>query len=254
MTEWTKLSVARSPTGNRLLAALPRPDFLRVVPHLTSVTLSRGEALHEYGERSTHAYFPTDGVVSVTVDVSVGPPMEIAIIGSEGLVGISILLEDHDRPMLTRRSVVQMMGHAYRIRADVLRTEFARGGELQRSLLRFTQALLMQIAQTAVCNRRHDLEAQLCRWLLQRADRLPGADIPATAQELAALLGVQRDQATVAVVQLEQAGLIHHAGSAVAILDLHGLAKRACECRDRIRKEYARLLGDEASTRDDTGG
>jgi len=254
MTEFTKLSVTRTPNGNKLLAALSRPDFLRLIPHLTPVDLPRGAALYEYGERPTHAYFPTDGIVSVMVDISDGPPTEIAIIGSEGLIGDSILLENGDRPVLTRRSVVQMAGHAYRIRADDLRSEVARAGELQRSLLRFTQALLTQVAQTAVCNRRHDLESQLCRWLLQRADRLPGVDILATPQELADLLGARREEAAAAVTQLAQAGLIRDMRSALAILDSAGLAKRACECRDRIRKEYARLLGEEGPTRDETGG
>lgn len=254
MTESTKLSVARTPTGNKLLAALSRPDFLRLIPHLTPVELPRGAALYEFGERPTHAYFPTDGIVSVMVDISDGPPTEIAVIGSEGLIGASILLEDRDRPVLTRRSVVQMEGHGYRIRADDLRREVECAGGLQRLLLRFTQALLTQVAQTAICNRRHDLEAQLCRWLLQRADRLPGVDIPASPQELANLLGVRREEAAEAVMRLEREGLIRHAGGELAIVDSAGLAKMACECRDRIRKEYARLLGDEGPTRDETGG
>ena len=254
MVEFTNLSIARTPTGNQLLAALSRAEFSRLVPHLIPADLARGAILYEKGERPTHAYFPTDGIVSVTVDISDGPPTEIAVIGSEGMIGVSILLEDRDGPVLTRRSAVQVEGHAYRIRADILRQEFARAGELQRWLLRFTQALLTQVAQTAVCNRCHDLEAQLCRWLLQRADRLASAEIPVTQQEIADLLGVRREGVAGAAGRLQDAGLIRYARGHLAILDKLGLAKKGCECRDVIRKEYARLLGNQGPARDENGG
>jgi CRP-like cAMP-binding protein len=238
------LSPAQTPSGNRLLAALPQAEYSRLAPHLTPVDLPRGKILCDRGERLTHAFFPTEGIVSVLVDdLADGTPMEIASIGKEGMISVSIVLEGLDAPVALRRSVVQMAGHAYRIPAAILLAEFERAGQLQNWLLRFTQALITQVAQIAVCNQCHELEAQVCRWLLQRIDRQPNVEIPVTQQEVADMLGVRREGVTGAASRLQEANLIRYARGHLVVLDPAGLAKRGCECRDVIQKEYARLLG-----------
>jgi CRP-like cAMP-binding protein len=169
--------------------------------------------------------------------------VEIAIIGNEGMTGTSLLLEGLGAPGPLRRSVVQIAGHAYRMRADHLMREFERGGKLRHWLLRYTQALITQIAQIAVCNRHHELEAQMCRWLLQRLDRLTSSELYATHKEIASLLGVRREGVSEAASNLQEAGLIRYSRGHVEVLDRAGVERRGCECLSVIQKEYARLLG-----------
>ncbi len=234
---------ALPPTRNLLLAALPDEDFRRLAPHLEPVALTRGAVLAELGGRRTHAFFPTEGIVSELVNMADGTSLEIAVVGNEGMVGVSMLLEGTGAPGPSRRSVVDVPGHAYRIRADFLMEEFERGGKLQHLLLLYTQALITQVAQIAACMRWHEQEAQLCRWLLQRLDRLAGTELQVTQREIADLLGVRREGVNEAASGLQAAGLIRCTRGAIEVLDREKLAKRGCECRDVIQKEYARLLG-----------
>lgn len=236
------VEVPPPPTGNLLLAALPDGDFQLLAPHLEPITLPRGMVLAEPGERLEYAYFPTEGIVSELVTLADGTSMEISVVGNEGMIGVTLLLEGTGAPGPLRRSVVDVAGHAYRIRADNLMKEFERGEKLQHCLLRYTQALITQVAQVAVCMRWHDLEAQLCRWLLQRLDRLAGTEIQATQKEIADLLGVRREGVNEAASKLQAAGLIRCVRGTIVVLDQEKLAKRGCECLDVIQKEYARLL------------
>lgn len=231
------------PTSNFLLAALPDADYLALEPHLESVALPYGQHLSEPGEPITHVFFPTEGIVSVVVKLSDEAAGEIAIIGNEGMVGSSLLLEGLGAASRLSRSEVQIAGHAYRLHADVLMTEFERGGKLRHWLLRYTQALITQIAQIAVCSRHHSLEAQLCRWLLQRLDRLASSELYVTHKDIAAMLGVRREGVTEAASRLQEAGLIRYSRGHVVILDRAGIEQRVCECLNVIQKEYARLLG-----------
>jgi CRP-like cAMP-binding protein len=226
-----------------LLAALSDPDYRRLEPHLEPFALSSGQVLCESGDPITHVFFPTEGIVSVVVDLEKQTPMEIAIIGNEGMVGASLLLGGLGAPGPLRRSVVQVPGHAYRMRADILFAEFERGGTLSHWLLRFTQALITHVAQIAVCSRHHDVEPQVCRWLLQRIDRLARGELYVTQKEIAALLGVRREAVTQAACNLQEARLIRYARGCVEVLDRVGIEGRACECVHVIQKEYARLLG-----------
>ena len=199
--------------------------------------------IYEPGEQISHVFFPTEGIVSMLANLEDGTSMEIAIIGNEGMTGVSMLLEGTGSPGPMRRSVMQLGGHGYRLRADFLMSEFERGGKLRHWLLRFTQALITQIAQIAVCNRHHELEAQMCRWLLQRLDRLASNELYATQKEIASLMGVRREGVTEAAGRLQDAGLIRYTRGHVVVLDRAGLERRGCECLSVIQKEYARLLG-----------
>jgi CRP-like cAMP-binding protein len=228
---------------NRLLAALPDTDYRRLEPHLEGVELPAGKVISELGEQITHVFFPTNGIVSTLAILGAERPVEVAITGNEGMIGISTLLEGPGSPSLMRRSVVQVAGHAYRLRADLLMNEFERGGKLRHGLLRYTQALITQIAQIAVCNRHHALEAQVCRWLLQRLDRLAGNELQVTHKEIANLLGVRREGVTEVACQLQDAGLIRYSRGHVVVLERSGIEQRVCECFGVIQKEYARLLG-----------
>jgi CRP-like cAMP-binding protein len=233
--------VALPATSNLLLGALSDPDYRRIEPHLEFVTLTPGQVIFEPGEGLTHFFFPAEGIVSVRAGGKDQSSMEIAIIGNEGIVGSSLLIEDVAAPA-PQRSIVQVGGHAYRLRAELLMEELARGGELRRWLLRYRQALITQIAQIAVCGRRHPLEARLCRWLLQRVDRLARIELYVTQDEMAALLGVSRECVVEAMSHLQGAGLIRHGRSHVTVLDRAGLKLRACECLAVIQKEYGQLL------------
>jgi CRP-like cAMP-binding protein len=234
--------------GNRLLAALPQTEYLRIARHLEWVALPRGKVLSESGERLTHAFFPTDGIISVQTGLENEIPTEVAIVGREGMVGVSILLEGPDARGPLRRSLVQTAGHAYRIPAEHLLKEFEHGGKLWQHLLRYTQALITQVAQVAVCNRCHGIDEQLCRWLLQRLDCQESAEIFVTQQEIADLLGVRREGVSAIAGRLHDAGVIGYARGHLVVLDRMALAHRSCECVGVIRKEYARLLGVQAPT------
>jgi CRP-like cAMP-binding protein len=236
------------PSRNRLLAALPETDYLRITRRLEWVALPRGKVLSEPGERLTHAVFPTDGIISLQADLENENPTEVALIGREGMISVSILLEGPDAQGPLRRSIVQTEGQAYRMPAEHLLEELGHGGKLWQQLLRYTQALITQVAQIAVCNRRHGIEEQLCRWLLQRLDCQESAEIHVTQQEIADLLGVRREGVSVVAGKLHDAGVIGYARGHLVVLDRAGLADRSCECVGVIQKEYARLLGIRAPT------
>jgi CRP-like cAMP-binding protein len=235
--------VSLPPSNNLLLAALPDVDYVRLEPHLDPVRLSCGMILAEPGAPVTHVYFPTEGIVSILVELEHETPMEIAIIGNEGMVGTALLLGGLEAQHPLHRSVVQVPGQAYRMRADILFAEFKRGDKLRHWLLCFTQALIAQVAQIAGCSRHHEVEAQVCRWLLQRLDRLASGQLYVTHKEIAALLGVRREGVTQAACDLQEAGLIRYARGHVQVIDRAGLERRACECVKAIKEEYSRILG-----------
>lgn len=226
------------PSANQLLAALPPAEYQRLAPNLEPVALPLGLALYEARSQLTHVYFPTDGIVSLLNLMGNGSPAEIAVIGNEGVVGVSLFMGGHS----TTRAVVQSSGNAYRLKAAHLMQEFDRGGFLMNILLRFTQSLITQMAQTAVCNRHHSIDQQLCRWLLLSLDRLPGNQIRMTQELIADMLGVRREGVTAAAGQLRDAGLISYRRGQISVLDRPTLEDRVCECYAVVKKETDRLL------------
>ena len=235
----TRPNTMPPPTANHLLAALPEAEYQRVAPHLEPVDLPLGLALHEVGSRLTHVYFQTSGIVSLLHVLEDGSSAEIAVKGWEGVVGVSLFMGGGTT---TSRAVVQCAGQAYRLRADYMQQEFERGGVLQIVLLRFTQALITQMAQTAVCNRHHSIDQQLCRWLLLSLDRLPGNQISMTQELIANMLGVRREGVTSAAGLLRRAKLISYRRGLITVLDRPALEKRVCECYAVVKKESDRLL------------
>ena len=236
----TKVSAAMPPPAtNHLLASLPDADYQRLLPHFDYVELPLGSSLSESGSRMEHVYFLTDGIVSLLYVMESGESAEIAVTGNEGLVGISLFMGGEST---TSRAIVQSEGHAYRLPARFLRAEFERGGELQHLLLRFTQALITQMSQTAVCNRHHEVEQQLCRWLLLSLDRLPTNELNMTQELIANMLGVRREGVTEAAGRLQDAGLIEYRRGHIKVLDRPGVEKRVCECYAVVKKESDRLL------------
>jgi len=229
----------RTPKQNRLLAALPAADLLRLLPHLERVPLALGAVIYESGGEQAHVYFPASGIVSLLYVMKDGAAAEIAVVGNEGMVGIALFMGGDTTPS---RAVVQSAGIGWRCTPDAIRAEFARGGALQRLLLRYTQALITQMTQTAVCNRHHLLEQQLCRWLLLSLDRLPSRELVMTQQLIANMLGVRREGVTEAAGKLQAAGLIDYSRGRISVLDRAGLEKRACECYAVVRDETDRLL------------
>ncbi len=227
------------PRQNHLLAALPEEDRVRIIPELELVQMSLGDALYESGIQMRHVYFPTTAIVSLLYVMADGASTEIAVVGNEGIVGISIFMGGESTPS---RAVVQSAGHAYRLKGQLLKDEFYRGGPMLRLLLRYTQALLTQMAQTAVCNRHHSLDQQLCRWLLLSLDRLPSNELIMTQELIANMLGVRREGVTEAAGNLQKAGLIAYHRGHITVLDRPGLEARACECYSVVRTEYERLL------------
>lgn len=239
----TSPAAAMRMSGNLLLDVLPDARYRQLEPHLERVPLKLGQILSAPNEGLAHVYFPTTAIVSFITALDDGTSMEIAVTGHEGLIGISAFLEQGSaRPAPPRRAVVQHAGHAWRLPAGFLAEQFDSYGELQRLLLRYTQALITQIAQTAVCNRHHRITQQLCRWLLLRLDRLPGRELHATHERIATLLGVRREAITAAATDLRRAELIRLRRGRITVLDRSGLEQKVCECYDVIRKEYARLL------------
>jgi CRP-like cAMP-binding protein len=228
------------PRKNHLLAALPIAEMNRWLPKLESVNLTLGQVLHESGGTLAHIYFPTTAIVSLLYLLEDGASAEIAIVGNEGLVGISLFMGGGST---ISRAVVQSAGKAYRLPADVLREEFKLAPVLHL-LLRYTQALITQMAQTAVCNRHHSLDQQLCRWLLLSVDRLPGNELEMTQELIANMLGVRREGVTEAAMKLQKAGLIKYARGHINLIDRPGLEQRVCECYAVVKKEYDRLLPD----------
>ena len=232
---------AHSPNQNHLLAALPTAEFEPIAEHLELVPLLLGQMLYEPDGQLQHAYFPTTSIVSLHYVMESGASAETAGVGNEGVVGISLFMGGNTTPS---SAVVQTAGHAYRLGRRELMQEFNRAGLLQRLLLRYTQALITQMAQTAVCNRHHSLEQQLCRWLLLTLDRLPSNELIMTQELVASMLGVRREGITEAAGNLQRAGLISYRRGHIAVIDRAGLETHACECYAVVKKELDRLLSD----------
>ncbi len=230
---------AHTPSQNHVLAALPATDFERLKPHLELVPLALGQVLYESGAELRHLYFPTTSIVSLLYILADGASAEIAVVGNEGIVGISLFMGGETTPS---RAVVQSAGHAFRLPAKLLKEEFARAEILQYLLLRYTQALITQMAQTAVCNRHHSVDQQLCRWLLLSIDRLATDEVVMTQELIANMLGVRREGVTEAAGALQNAGLISYRRGHIAVLDRPGLEARSCECYAVVKREYDRLL------------
>ena len=228
-----------NPKQNHILAALPEADFTRLLPNLELIPMPLGWAAYESGNHLSYVYFPTTSIISLLYVTEDGASTGIAIIGNEGLVGISLFMGGETTPS---RAVVQSAGNGYRLRASTLKREFAAGGNLQRLALHYTQALITQMAQTAVCNRHHRLDQQLCRWLLLSPDRLPGNELLMTQELIASTLGVRREGVTEAAGHLNAAGLIQYSRGHIKVLDRAGLEQRVCECYAVVKKEYDRLL------------
>ena len=232
---------APNPQQNHLLAALPAPEGERLFPCLEWVPLPLGEALYESGARLSYVYFPTTAIVSLLYVMENGASAEIAVVGNEGIVGIALFMGGETMP---NRAVIQSAGHGYRLKGHILTQEFDRSGALQHLLLRYTLALLTQMAQPAVCNRHHSVDQQLCRWLLLSLDRLPANELSMTQELIANMLGVRREGVTEAAGKLQKAGLIHYSRGHITVLDRPGLEARVCECYEVVRKEFSRLLPD----------
>jgi CRP-like cAMP-binding protein len=226
--------------GNRLLARLPPEEFERLRPHLSRVSFKLGEVIYESGGRQSYIYFPTTAIVSLLYLMENGSSAEMGLAGCEGLVGIALFMGGDTVP---NRAVVQSAGAAYRMKTKVLQGEFARGGTFQRLLLRYTQALMTQMSQTAACNRLHTIEQQLCRWLLLSRDRLDSDELVMTQELIANMLGVRREGVTQAAGRLQEQGLISYVRGRITILDRRGLEASVCECYKVVKDEYDRLLG-----------
>ncbi len=233
------MPIPPSPRQNHLLAVLPAADYERLYPHLEQALMPLGQPLYESGSHLRYVYFPTTAIVSLLYVMEDGRSAEIAVVGNEGIVGVSLFMGGETT---SSRAVVQSAGDAYRLKGRVLKQEFERAGPMQHLLLRYTQALLTQMAQTAVCNRHHSLDQQLCRWLLLSLDRLASDELTMTQELIANMLGVRREGVTEAAGNLQSAGLIHYRRGHITVLDRSGLEARVCECYHVVRKEFDRLL------------
>jgi CRP-like cAMP-binding protein len=227
------------PLENQLLAALPAAELARWRPLLEPVDLALGQVLYESGSTLEHAYFPTHAIVSMLYVMENGASAEIAVVGQEGVVGISLFMGGGSTPS---RAVVQSAGRGFRLDAQHLKQEFDRAGPVMHLLLRYTQALITQMSQTAVCNRHHSLDQQLCRWLLLSLDRLRGNELQMTQELIANMLGVRREGVTESALKLQAAGLITYSRGRISVLNRPGLEHRSCECYAVVKKEYDRLL------------
>ena len=235
------MSTAQGPIQNQLLAALTRDEFERLAPHLQRVPLLLGEMIYEPGQQLQYAFFPSTAIVSLHYVTASGAAAESAGVGNEGVVGISLFMGGDTTPS---SAVVQTAGHAYRLERHLLMQEFDRGGSMHRLLLRYTQALITQMAQTAACNRHHSLQQQLSRWLLLTLDRSPTHELVMTQELVASMFGVRRESVTEAAGRLQQAGTIRYRRGHITVLDRSGLETHACECYAVVRKELNRLLSD----------
>ena len=236
----TQLAAARhSPRQNHLLNALPAVDYERLEPHLELVPMRLGDVLYEPGAQLRYVYFPTTSIVSLLYVMEDGASAEIAIVGNEGILGIALFMGGETTPS---RAVIQSAGHGYRLRARLLKDEFGRFGAMLHLLLRYTQALITQMAQTAVCNRHHSVDQQLCRWLLLSLDRLQSRELSMTQELIANMLGVRREGVTAAAGKLQDAGLIRYSRGKITVLDRPGLEARCCECYQVVKTEFDRLL------------
>ena len=233
------MTSSHDPRQNHVLVALPAADYARLLPDLELIAMPLGWAMYESGGHMNYLYFPTTSIISLLYVMEDGASAEIAVTGNCGLVGISLFMGGETTPS---RAVVQSAGHGYRLKANVLKREFALGGVLQHLALRFTQALITQMAQTAVCNRHHSVDQQLCRWLLLSLDRLPGNELSMTQELIGNMLGVRREGVTEAAGKLQADGLIQYSRGRIKVLDRPRLEKRVCECYGVVKKEYDRLL------------
>jgi CRP-like cAMP-binding protein len=229
-----------NPNQNHLLAALPTAEYERLVAHLALVPLPLGAVLYEPGQQLQHAYFPTTAIVSLHYVMESGASAETAGVGNEGVVGIALFMGGNTTPS---SAVVKTAGHAYRLERRVLKEEFDRSGAMQRLLLRYTQALITQMTQTAACNRHHSVEQQLCRWLLSTLDRIPSRELVMTQELVASMLGVRREGITEAAGKLQDAGFIRYRRGHISVLKRSGLESHACECYAVVKEETDRLLG-----------
>jgi CRP-like cAMP-binding protein len=229
-----------APLGNRLLSRLPEEEYERLLPHLEHVFLTLGEVIYESGGQQNFIYFPTTAIISLLYMMQNGSSAEMGVAGNEGLVGIALFMGGDTVP---NRAVVQSAGDAFRMTTKVLQEEFAQSGMFQRLLLRYTQALMTQMSQTAVCNRLHSVEQQLCRWLLLSRDRLNTDELVMTQELIANMLGVRREGVTIAAQRLQETGMISYVRGHIRILDRQGLEATVCECYGVVKDEYYRLLG-----------
>lgn len=227
------------PRQNHLLRVLPEAEWLRWQPQLEEVDLPLGKVLYESGAPMAYVYFPTSAIVSLLYVLENGASAEIAVVGFEGVVGVSIFMGGGTTPS---RAVVQSAGKGYRLRADAVKAEFDRAGPVMHLMLRYTLSLITQMSQTAVCNRHHSLDKQLCRWLLLSLDRLQGNELVMTQELIANMLGVRREGVTEAAAGLQRAGLIRYSRGRITVLDRPGLEKRTCECYAVVKRESDRLL------------
>jgi CRP-like cAMP-binding protein len=233
------MPVSHNPQQNHLLAALSPAERDRLFPHLRLVPMPLGEVLYESGDVLRHVYFPTDSIISLLYVLADGASAEISVVGNEGLIGIALFMGGETTPS---RAIVQSAGHAYRLIGQQLKDEFHRNGQLQLLLLRYTQALITQMAQTAVCNRHHSVDQQLCRWLLLSLDRLSSNKMTMTQELIANMLGVRREGVTEAAGKLHKAGVIRYARGQITVVDRPQLEQMCCECYAVVKKESDRLL------------
>lgn len=238
------MSALHQPKQNQLLAALPAPAFERIAQHLELLPMPLGEVLYEPDAQLQHAYFPTTAIVSLHYVLASGASAEAAGVGNEGVVGVSLFLGGDTT---SSSAVVQTAGHGYRLPRAVLKAEFNRAGLFQQVLLRYTQALMTHVMQTAACNRHHSVEQQLCRWLLLTADRVPMRELIMTQELVASMLGVRREGITEAAGNLQRAGYIHYRRGHITVLDRLGLESQTCECYAVVKKEFHRLLPENLS-------
>lgn len=233
------MPVAHDPRQNRLLAALAAVECERIYPHLQLVAMPLGKVLYESGDVLRHVYFPTDCIVSLLYVMEDGASAEISVVGNEGLIGIALFMGGETTPS---RAIVQSAGYAYKLIGQLLKDEFHRNGKMQLQLLRYTQALITQMAQTAVCNRHHSVDKQLCRWLLLSLDRLSSNELKMTQELIADMLGVRREGVTEAAGKLQKQGVIQYARGKITVLDRPKLEELCCECYAVVKKETDRLL------------
>ena len=238
-------TAVQNPRRNHLLAALPDAEWQRWLPQLEPVEMPLGKVLYESGNKLSHVYFPSTSIVSLLYVMEDGASAEIAVVGHEGIVGISLFMGGQST---TSRAVVQSAGQGFRLKANLMMQEFNRAGPVLHLLLRYTQALITQMAQTAVCNRHHSLDQQLCRWLLLSLDRLPSDELVMTQELIANMLGVRREGVTEAAGHLQEAGLIQYRRGHITVVDRKGLEQRACECYAVVKNEYDRLLPERLAT------
>ncbi len=234
----------RTPINNRLLAALPSEEYERLLPGLQQVSFSLGEVIYEFGGHLDYVYFPTTAIISLLYTMENGSSAEMGLTGNDGVVGIALFMGGGTMP---NRAVVQSAGEAFRMKAKLLQNEFGRGGKFQQLLLRYTQALITQISQTAVCNRLHAVDQQLCRWLLLSHDRVKADELIMTQELIADMLGVRREGVTVAAGRLQDDGAISYVRGHIKILNRAKLEEQVCECYRVVKNEFDRLLGSDVA-------